>query len=82
MPRGIDVVDVVGDDFDAALADRVVEVAIEDDAHPLVPRLVARLEVGVDVVTGGQVSFGHLPGELLEGFRRLAGEGLAPTVRP
>jgi len=52
---GVEVADVVGDHGGAALADRGVEVGVGDQAHPLVPRVVARLEVGVDVVSSGQV---------------------------
>ena len=45
---GVDVVDVVGDHLDPAVADRLVEVVVEDQAQPLIPRVVARLEVDVD----------------------------------
>src|SRR5439155_1361936 len=48
--------DVVGDHGDPALADRGEQVAVGDEAQSLVPRLVARLEMRVDVVAGGQLT--------------------------
>ncbi len=57
MPRGVDVVDVVGHHVDPAVADRLVQIVVEDQAHPLIPRVVARLEVHVDVVALGQIAF-------------------------
>ena len=46
--------DPVGDDLGAAVADRPEEVGVGDQAEALVPGVVARLEVGVDVVAGRQ----------------------------
>ena len=57
MPVGVDVVDVVGHHLGAAVADRVVEVVVEDQAQPLVPRVVPRLEVDVDRIALGQIAF-------------------------
>ena len=57
MPVGVDVVDVIGDDVRPAVADRVVEVVVEDQAQPLVPRVVARLEVDVDRIAFWQIAF-------------------------
>ena len=44
--------DAVGDDLGAAVGERLEEVGVGDQAEPLVPGVVARLEVGVDVVAG------------------------------
>ena len=52
---GVDMVDVVGDHLGAAVGDGGVQVGVGDQAQPLIPRVVARLEVGVDVVAVGQV---------------------------
>ena len=41
--------------------DRLEQVAVGHQAQPLVPRVVARLEVGVDVVAVGQLLDRHLP---------------------
>src|SRR6202034_2711555 len=71
---GVDVVDVIGDHLGAAIADRDVEVAIGDQAQPLVPRVVARLEVGVDVVALGQVAHRDLADPPLHEARCLAGQ--------
>jgi hypothetical protein len=43
-------VDLVGDDLGGPRGDRLEQVAVGDDAEPLVPRVVAGREVGVDVV--------------------------------
>ena len=40
---------------DATPADRVEEIAVGDQAHALVPRVVARVEVRVDVEAGGEL---------------------------
>ena len=53
----VDVVDVVGHDLRAAVADRRVEVVVEDQAQPLVPRVIAGLEVDVDGIAFGQSLF-------------------------
>ena len=58
---GVDVVDVVGHHLGAAFADVLEQVSVEDQAHPLVPRVVARLEVHVDVVALGQRGDGAVP---------------------
>ena len=43
--------DAVGDDRRAAVPDRLEQVAVRHQAQALIPRVVARLEVRVDVVT-------------------------------
>ena len=55
---GVHVVDVIGHHVDVARRDGLVEVAVEDEAHPLIPRVVRRREMGVDVVARGQVLLG------------------------
>ena len=52
---GVEVVDVVGDHLDAAVADRREQVAVGVQADALIPRVVARLEVHVDRIADGQV---------------------------
>lgn len=54
-------VDAVGDDIGAALADDPEEVAVGHGAQPLVPRVVRRVEVGVDVETVRQLGDGKPP---------------------
>ena len=43
-----------------AVADRLEQVAVGDQAQPLVPRVVARAEVRVDVVAFGPVALRHV----------------------
>lgn len=47
-------VDPIGDDVELTLADGTEEIAVGSQAQSLIPRVVARGEVGVDVVTWGQ----------------------------
>ena len=53
MPVGVNRLDGVGDDRGPALAQRAEQVAVGHHAEPLVPRVVARLEVHVDVDVAG-----------------------------
>ncbi len=46
--------DAISDDGDAPELDRLEQVGVGDDADPLVPRLIARLEVRVDIESGRQ----------------------------
>src|ERR1700722_15866513 len=71
---GIEMVDNVGDHLRATLGDRHVQVGVGDQTHPLVPRVVPRFEVGVDVVAVGQVAGRNVPYQPLDQPRRLAGE--------
>ena len=66
---GVEMVDVVSDHIGAAIADGAVQVSVGDQAHPLVPRVVPRLEVGVDVVTVGQVTGRYAPQQPLHQSR-------------
>ena len=52
--------DLVGDDRGAPAADRLEQVAVGHQAHALVPRVVARAEVGVDVVAGRELALDAL----------------------
>ena len=70
---GVEMVDVVGDHVGAAGADGVVEVGVGDQAHPLIPGVVARLEVDVDGVPGGQAADRLAPQQRPHQVRRLAG---------
>ena len=58
--------DPVGDDLGLAPAQRLEEVAVGDQAHALVPGVVAGLEVGVDVVAGRQRAFVAAADQLLD----------------
>ena len=49
MPVSVSVSMTIGDDRDATVADRLEQVAVGHDAQALVPRVVARREMGVDV---------------------------------
>ena len=69
---GVDVVDVVGHQFDAAGADRREQVAVGDQAHALVPRVVARLEVHVDGIADGKIGHGPTADEPAHQLRELA----------
>ncbi len=53
--RRVDMIDVAGDDLSAAVADRGEQVGVGVQAYPLVPRVIARMEVDIDRVAGGQV---------------------------
>lgn len=70
-PGGIEVVDVVGDHLHPVLADCVEELRVRGEADPLIPRVVSRGEVRVDVVTLRQ-----------SGDRRLAQEPLHQARSP
>ena len=48
---GVEVVEVIGDDVEAALGDLFEDVAVGNQTHPFVPRVVARFEVDVDRIT-------------------------------
>ena len=69
---GIHVIDVVGDHLHVPGADGVIEVGAENEAQPLIPGVVRRLEVGVDVVALGQVRFRDAAEPALAELRRLA----------
>ncbi len=69
--------DPVGDDLGLAVAKRVEEVAAGDEAEALVPGVIARFEVGVDVVAGGQAGLGALADEAAHRLRGAAGELVA-----
>ena len=62
-------VDVVGDHVGPALADDLEQVAIRHQAQPLVPRVVRRPEVPVDVVPLGQPGDHRLADQLLHQLR-------------
>ncbi len=47
-------VDLVGDDGGALVPDRLEQVAVRHQAQPLVPGIVARGEMGGDVVVGAE----------------------------
>ena len=53
MPVSVKRVDPVGDDRRVAVAQRAEQVAVGHEAHALVPRVVARREVRVDVEPSG-----------------------------
>ena len=68
-------VDPVGDDRRAPRRRRLEQVAVGHEAHALVPRVVPRLEVRVDVVAGRQLRRDALADERLgpaRGARRLS----------
>ena len=48
--------DVIGDDRGGAVRDGPEQIAVGDEAEPLVPGVVAGGEVGVDVVAGRQLA--------------------------
>ena len=80
---------VVGDHRRPPGVDRLEQVAVRDEAEPLVPRVVARREVGVDVVALGQLPLDALAEQLLHQLgptaaeleERLRGERLVPADR-
>ncbi len=86
----IHVIDVVGDHVDVAVADGLVQVRAEHEAQPLIPRLVRRLEMGVDVIARRQVALRDPPKQALTESRCLAGDephesaekGIAPPDEP
>src|SRR5207248_7137609 len=67
-------VDLVGDDVDRVLLDRLEQIAVRDDAHALVPRVVRRLEVLVDVEAFGQVLLQAFADEVLHQVRLSAAD--------
>ena len=52
--------DPVGDDLDLAAADRLEQIGVGDEADALVPGIVGRTEMAIDVVAGRQIGGGEL----------------------
>ena len=59
-------VDLVGDDGGTLLADRLEQIAVGHEAEPLVPGIVARREMGRDVVVGAERHLHALEHQLLD----------------
>ena len=85
-PARGEVVDAVGDDLGAAVVERFEEVAVGHDAEPLVPGVVVRLEVRVDVVARRERLLEPFAQDLLHQARTFArepvGEALDRDVLP
>ena len=70
----VDVVDMVGDHLEGALADLFEHIAVGHQAHALVPRVVSRLEVHVHRIVPRQHAGVLRPDDLLGHARRAAGD--------
>ena len=66
--------DVVGDDRGLAAANGREQIAVGHKAQPLIPRVVSRVEVGVDVVALGQCLGHHGADHLAHALRMVLGE--------
>ena len=64
---GREMIDMIGHNFGAAFGDRLVHIAIGDEAQPLFPRVVGRGEVTLQICASRQLLLRHFQ-KLLAGF--------------
>ena len=72
----VEMVDVVGHHIRTTIADGRVQIVVENQAQPLVPRVVAGLEVDVDRISFGQGTFRAASDDPLAEAGRLLGDDI------